>query len=188
MVPIWSAAQAGGMPLERFPGWTSATADTLFARTRGSGAEVIKLKGGAGFAVGLAIREVVHAVALDQRRILPVSSLVAGTYGLRDICISVPTVVGRGGVEAQLEIELWTKELSALRHSGQVLRETIDQVLKTNPNASKALSRPGPAAPVPPPSNGGTSRVTMGSGATGSRAGGSPRVTISGQGGGGRHG
>lgn len=193
MVPIWSAAQAGGMPLERFPGWTSATADTLFARTRGSGAEVIKLKGGAGFAVGLAIREVVHAVALDQKHILPVSSLVAGTYGLRDVCISVPTIVGRGGVEAQLEIELWTRELSALRQSGQVLRETIDQVLKTNPNASKSVPRPAPSDPgpsslVPPPSNGGTSRVTMGSAGNGSRSGGIPRVTISGQGGGGRHG
>src|SRR5919107_4660445 len=115
LVPIWSAAQAGGMPLDKFPGWTSSTADALFAKTRGSGAEVIKLKGGAGLAVGLAIREVVHAIALDQKRILPVSSLVAGVYGMRDVCLSVPTVVGRKGVEAQLEIELWTKELSALR-------------------------------------------------------------------------
>ena len=48
MVPIWSAAQAAGLPLEKFPGWTSGTADALFARTRGSGAEVIKLKGGPG--------------------------------------------------------------------------------------------------------------------------------------------
>ena len=52
MVPIWSAAQAAGLPLEKFPGWTASTAETLFAKTRGSGAEVIKLKGGAGFAVG----------------------------------------------------------------------------------------------------------------------------------------
>ena len=61
---------------------------------------MIKLKGGAGFAVGLSIREVVHSVALDQKRILPVSSLVNGPYGLRDVCISVPTVVGRNGVES----------------------------------------------------------------------------------------
>src|SRR5215472_6789314 len=46
MVPIWSAAQAAGLPLEKFPGWTSATAEALFAKARGSGAEVIKLKGG----------------------------------------------------------------------------------------------------------------------------------------------
>ena len=111
----------------KFPGWNAAPAEALFTRTRGSGAEVIKLKGGAGFAVGMSIREVVHAVALDPKRILPVSSLVNGPYGLRDVCISVPTVVGRKGVEAQLEIELWPKEVSALQHSAQVLRETIDR-------------------------------------------------------------
>src|SRR5947209_9907319 len=121
MVPIWSAAQAAGLPLEKFPGWTANTADALFAKTRGSGAEGIKRKGGAGFAVGLSIVEVIHAVALDSKRILPVGSLVNGTYGIRDVCLSVPTVVGRKGAEAQLEIDLWPKEVSAMQHSGQVL-------------------------------------------------------------------
>ncbi len=123
---------------------------------------MIKLKGGAGFAVGLAIREVVHAVALDQRRILPVSTLVKGPYGIRDVCISVPTIVGKGGALAQLEIDLWPKEVSALRHSATVLRETIDQVLKTNPGAASTLpavsAKP---APVPKPNG---SIVTMGGG------------------------
>jgi L-lactate dehydrogenase len=179
MVPIWSAAQAAGLPLEKYPGWSPSLGDSLFTRTKGSGAEVIKLKGGAGFAVGLSIREVVHAVALDSRRILPVSSLVNGTYGMRDVCISVPTVVGRSGVQAQLEIDLWPKETSALQHSAQVLRETIDQVLKANPKAAgKAVagapSRPAESGPRPV-------RVTMGSGGGNVSAGGS-RVTISGQG------
>jgi len=195
MVPVWSAAQAGGLPLEKFPGWSAAAGDALFARTKASGAEVIKLKGGAGFAVGLAIRDVVHAVALDQKRILPVSSLARGIYGVRDLCFSVPTVVGRGGVEAQLEIELWPKEIAALQHSGQVLRETIDQVLKKNPAAAKSAPQANPAAPKPaekpdrPGANGGSARVTMGSGGS---AGGdgrpASRVTISGQTGGGRRG
>ena len=188
MVPVWSAAQAAGLPLEKFPGWNASTADALFARTKGSGAEVIKMKGGAGFAVGLSIREVVHAVALDSKRILPVSSLVSGTYGLRDVCLSVPTVVGRRGVEAQLEIELWPKEISALQQSGQVLRETIDQVLKKNPNAAaSAPSRAEPNGPSKPAANGGNVRVTMGSGG-GGNGGGSSRVTISGQTRGGRNG
>ncbi len=182
MVPAWSSAQAAGLPLEKFPGWTTAKGDALFTRARGSGAEVIKLKGGAGFAVGISIREVVHAVALDSKRILPVSSLVSGTYGLRDVCLSVPTVVGRAGVEAQLEIELWPKEISALQHSGQVLRETIDQVLSKNPAA--AATAPANVATTDksrPSSNG--ARVTMSSG-----GGGNSRVTISGQTRGGRHG
>jgi L-lactate dehydrogenase len=179
MVPIWSAAQAAGLPLEKFPGWTSGTADALFARTRGSGAEVIKLKGGAGFAVGLAIRDVIHAIALDSRRILPVASLVSGTYGIRDLCISVPTVLGRAGVLAQLEIELWPKEVSSLQHSGQVLRGTIDQVFKSNPAAGKAVPRP--ASPAPSAAVPGV-KVTMSAGGNGGS--GKSRVTISGQGGG----
>ena len=129
MVPIWSSATIAGLPLEKFPGWNANQASELFTRTKGSGAEVIKRKGGAGFAVGLAIQEVIEAVALDRRAILPVSSVQRGCYGLRDVAISVPTVIGRGGVVDTLEIELWPKEVQGLRKSGQVLRQTVDQVL-----------------------------------------------------------
>jgi L-lactate dehydrogenase len=129
MVPIWSSATIAGLPLEKFPGWNAHQASELFTRTKGSGAEVIKRKGGAGFAVGLAIQEVIEAVALDRRAILPVSSVQRGCYGLRDVAISVPTVIGRDGVVDTLEIELWPKEVQALRKSGQVLRQTVDAVL-----------------------------------------------------------
>ena len=98
-------------------------------KTRGRGAEVIKKKGGAGFAVGVSIADVVHSIALDQRRILPVSSLQTSAYGLRDVAISVPTVVGRKGVLGHVEIELWPKEKIALQNSAGVLRETIGKVL-----------------------------------------------------------
>jgi L-lactate dehydrogenase len=193
MVPIWSTAQAAGLPLERYPGWNATTAEALLKRTRGSGAEVIKLKGGAGFAVGLSIRDVIHCAALDQKRIIPVSSLIEGAYGIRDVCLSVPTVVGRKGVEKQLEIELWPKETSALQHSAQVLRETIEAVFKANPRAAGSSARAAAAAPARPGGNmGATSaeglrpfRVTMGSNG-GNGTTGRSRVTISGQGQGGR--
>jgi L-lactate dehydrogenase len=129
MVPIWSSASIGGLPLEKFPGWNPNLASELFTRTKGSGAEVIKKKGGAGFAVGLAIQEVIETIALDRRRILPVSSVQSGCYGIRDVALSVPTTVGRGGVVATHEIDLWPKEVQALRKSGQVLRQTVDTVL-----------------------------------------------------------
>jgi L-lactate dehydrogenase len=130
MVPIWSSASVAGLPLERFPGWSIPIQNELFTRTKGSGAEVIKKKGGAGFAVGVAIQEVIEAVALDRRAILPVSTVQNGCYDLRDVAISVPTVVGRGGALDTHEIEIWPKEVQALRQSGRVLRETIDTVLK----------------------------------------------------------
>lgn len=129
MVPIWSAATLGGLPLDKFPGWTPNKATELFKRTKGSGAEVISKKGGAGFAVGIAIRDVIHSIALDQRRVLPVSSIQNGCYGIRDVALSTPTIVGRQGAEQHLEIELWPKEMQGLRNSGQVLRQTLKQVL-----------------------------------------------------------
>jgi len=130
MVAIWSAAQIAGLPLEKWPGISPATIQEVEKRTRGSGAEVIKKKTGAGFAVGVSIAEVVHSIALDRRRILPVSTLQTGAYQIRDVCLSVPTVVGREGILGHVEIELWPKERMGLQNSAKVLRETIDKVLK----------------------------------------------------------
>jgi L-lactate dehydrogenase len=129
MVPVWSSATVGGLPLEKYPGWSINSANEVFNRTKTSGAEVIKKKGGAGFAVGLAIKEVIEAIALDRRCLLPVSSVQSGCYGLRNVAISVPTVVGRTGVVATHEIELWPKEVQALKQSANVLRQTVDTVL-----------------------------------------------------------
>jgi L-lactate dehydrogenase len=72
---------------------------------------------------------VIESIALDRRRVLPVSSVQQGCYGIRDVALSVPTVVGRAGAVDRLEIDLWPKEIQGLRKSGQVLRETIETVL-----------------------------------------------------------
>ena len=130
MVPIWSSASIGGLPLDKWPGWTPHLANELFLRTKGSGAEVIQKKGGAGFAVGIAIRDVIESIALDNGRILPVSTVQDGCYGIRDVSLSVPTAVTRAGVAARYELELWPKELQALRRSGMVLRQTQQTVLQ----------------------------------------------------------
>lgn len=130
MVPIWSSATIAGVPLEKYPGWNTALAGELFTRTKGSGAEVIKRKGGAGFAVGIAIRDVIEAIALDRRCLLPVSTVQNGCYGIRDVALSVPTLVGRQGVLEQLQIDYWPKEIQGLRASGAALRKTLDVVLQ----------------------------------------------------------
>ena len=128
MVPIWSSASINGLPLTEYPGCVPAFQNQIFTRTRGSGAEVIKRKGGAGYAVGIAIRDVIHAIALDQKRILPVSSLIQGAYNVRDVCYSIPTVVGRRGVLDQVEMKLWPKEQTGLQQSARALKETMTKV------------------------------------------------------------
>lgn len=129
MVPVWSSAAIAGLPLEKYPGWNATLASELFIRTKGSGAEVIKRKGGAGFAVGIAIRDVIHAMALDRQCLLPVSTVQNGCYAIRDVALSVPTKVGRAGVIEQLQIDLWPKEIQSLRASGAALRKTLETVL-----------------------------------------------------------
>jgi L-lactate dehydrogenase len=128
MFPVWSAATYAGLPLAKLAGCTPTFQAQVFERTKGSGAEVIRRKGGAGWAVGVTIAEVIHAIARDLRQVLPVSTVQQGAYGLRGTAISVPTVVGRAGALAHLEVELWPKELQALQASARALNDTFGKV------------------------------------------------------------
>lgn len=130
MLPVWSSAAYAGLPLVKVPGCNASFQTQIFERTKGSGAEVIRRKGGAGWAVGLTIAEVVHAIALNKRTVLPVSTVQQGAYGLRNVAISVPTLVGRAGALAHLEVELWPKELSALQTSARALQDTYAKIAK----------------------------------------------------------
>lgn len=128
MLPVWSSATVNGLPLTGLPECTPGFQSAVFERTKGSGAEVIKKKGGAGWAVGIAIRDVIHAVLLNKKALLPVSSLVQGAYDIRGVCLSVPSVLGRKGVEKHVEIKLWPKELQALQNSAKALKDTLAKV------------------------------------------------------------
>lgn len=130
MVPVWSSATVGGLPLGGLPGMNPSLQKKLFDRTKGSGAEVIRRKGGAGWAVGATIAEVVHAIALNRQQLLPVSSSQRGkAYGIRGLSISVPTVVGKDGVLEHVEIDLWPKEKQGLQASARALQETLGKVI-----------------------------------------------------------
>lgn len=130
MFPVWSAATLDGFPLTKFPGMTPQFQNEIFERTKKSGAEVISRKGGAGWAVGVTINEVLKAVQLDKKQILPVSSLMTGAYGIRDVCLSVPTVVGRAGIIDHVELELTPREMTALQNSARTLKGNLSKVEK----------------------------------------------------------
>jgi L-lactate dehydrogenase len=147
MVPIWSSATVAGLPIAQWPGFNANVQRETFEETKTAGATLIKLKGGSGFAVGLSIREVVEALAMDKRRMLPVSTLQQGLYGLRDVCLSVPTVVGCGGARQQIELELTPKERMGLQNSARVLREIIEQV-EARVGKVRAGGTAAPAKPV----------------------------------------
>lgn len=128
MVPIWSSATVGGADIGSIPGFTKEKGDAIFAATKTSGAEVIRMKQGAGRAVGMSIAEVVNAIALDNGRVLPVSALQKGALGVSDIAYSLPTVVGRKGAVQVWEPKVTDAEAEGLRKSAQSLKDTWAQV------------------------------------------------------------
>ena len=127
MVPILSSATIGGVPMSSIPNYEKEIND-VFEFTRKSGAEVIRLKGGAGRAVGVSIREVVEAIALNSDKVLPVSSWQKGTLGISDISLSLPTKVGRAGVVEVLEPAVNDTEREGLHKSAQSLKDVLAQI------------------------------------------------------------
>ena len=130
MVPIWSSATAAGVSLIKLDSFSTVAQQKVFERTKTSGAECIKLKGGAGWAVGLTIAEVIHVIALDQPTVLPVSTQLTGEYGIRGTCTSVPTLLNRSGVVKRYEIELWPREASGIVAGARQLDETYAKIAK----------------------------------------------------------
>jgi L-lactate dehydrogenase len=128
MVPIWSSATIGGASIASIPGFDQATGDAIFDLTKKSGAEVIRMKGGAGWAVGVSIRAVVEAIALDSATLLPVSSMQQGALGIKDVCLSMPTRVGRKGVCQVFEPKVSDAERDALKASEAALKDVWSKV------------------------------------------------------------
>jgi malate dehydrogenase len=125
MVPILSLTSVSGVPLRQL-----LPADRIAAivrRTQQGGGEIVNLlkTGSAFYAPTAAQAELVHAVATDAHRLLPVAAHLRGEFGERDVSIGVPVVLGRAGVEKVVEVELTDEERSAFRASVAAVREDL---------------------------------------------------------------
>lgn len=128
MVPIWSSATVNGIAISSLNGFTKELGDSLFDKTKKSGAEVISLKGGAGRAVGVSIKEVVEAIALDHGALLPVSVRQNGAMGISGVCLSLPTRVGRAGALEVIEPTVTDAEREGLHKSAESLKAVLAQL------------------------------------------------------------
>lgn len=114
-VALWSRAHVAGMPVREKD-------EALFRETRDAAYRIIERKGATYYAVAAGLVRIVESILRDQKSVLTVSTRIDGAYGIRDVCLSLPAVLGRGGVERVLELELAADELAALRRSAEVLR------------------------------------------------------------------
>ena len=95
---------------------------------RNSAYHIIDYKGSAYYGIGLSLVRITEAMLRNEHSILTVSSLLDGQYGIEDVCLSVPTIVGDGGIELIIDAELTSEELIALRASAAAIRNVLDQL------------------------------------------------------------
>ena len=91
---------------------------------------IIKRKGATYYAIGLGLLSIVDAILGDHRTVLSVSGLMQGQYGIRDICLSLPCIVGANGIEEVLTLNLSAEEEKGFRSSAEKLRSTLDALPK----------------------------------------------------------
>jgi malate dehydrogenase len=124
MVPVVSATTVGGVPLRRLV--SDDRIEAMVERTRKGGGEIVKLLGtSAWYAPGAAAAQMVDAVVLDQKRVLPCTALLQGEYGIDDLYMGVPVKLGAGGIEEIVELELTDEERAALDESADAVRDVV---------------------------------------------------------------
>ncbi|HYO70737.1 MAG TPA: L-lactate dehydrogenase [Archangium sp.] len=129
-LPLWSSATVGAMPLMQWsaPGHSRLTDEDrtrIFDNVRNAAYQIIRGKGATNYAIGLATAQILEAVLYDEHRVLPVSSRLDGYLGISDVCMSVPSIVNRTGVETALEVPLNDTEREGLRRSADTIRQAI---------------------------------------------------------------
>jgi malate dehydrogenase len=124
MVPVVSATAVGGVPLADLA--SPEAIEAMVERTRTGGGELVELLGtSAWYAPGAAAAQMVDAVVLDQKRVLPCTALLQGEYGIDDLYMGVPVKLGAAGVEEIVELDLTAEERSALEESAAAVRDVV---------------------------------------------------------------
>ena len=130
---VWSGAQVAGIHINHFCELRGhfehqAAMERLAQEVKDSAYEIIERKGATYYGVAVAVRRIAEAIVKDEHAVLPVSSLMQGEFGLEDLCLSIPTVVGRDVVEMVVDIYLNNEENEKLQGSAKALKEVLDSL------------------------------------------------------------
>jgi len=124
MVPLPRLTTVGGVPLEKL--MDKETSDAIVQRTRVGGGEIVKLLGtSAWYAPGAAAALMAEAVIMDKKLIVPVSIRLDGEYGLNDVYLGLPVVLGKDGIEKVIELDLTDEELELLNNSANSVKSVM---------------------------------------------------------------
>jgi malate dehydrogenase len=125
MVPVVSATTVGGVPLQKIV--TPEKIESMVQRTAKGGGELVELLGtSAWYAPGAAAAQMVDAIMLDEKRVLPCTAYLEGEYGIDGLYMGVPVKLGSGGIEAIYQLDLSTEEQAMLGESAGAVREVVE--------------------------------------------------------------
>ena len=126
--PALSTANIGSVPLSAMPGYNEKEMHAIHYTVRTVVYDIIKKKGATNFAICICVTQLVHAILGNTHEIFPVSTVLHGEYGIKDVAISTPAVLGRSGIVEELELPLNVKEKKALKKSVAILKKAIRSV------------------------------------------------------------
>ena len=127
-VVLWSSAHVGGTPLREWPSWSAEREQPIATEVRTAAYEIIKRKGATNHAIGLTTAALLRSALRGERRVLTVSRVQTGALGLRDVALSLPTVVDVDGAVDVIPVKLDAAEREGLDRSAGVLRKAIDSL------------------------------------------------------------
>ena len=130
---VWSGANVSGVDLDQFchlrgDPLNRAEMERIYQGVRDSAYAIIRRKGATYYGIAMAVGRIAQCILRDEKAVLPVSAVLEGQYGLEGLCLSVPSIVGKGGLEEVLEIPLGAEEREALIRSARQMREAIASV------------------------------------------------------------
>ena len=130
---VWGGANVSGIDLNHFcelRGYFDhqGSMQRIYESVRDSAYQIIERKGATYYGIAMAVARIAECIVKDQRSVLPVSVCLGGQYGLNGLCLSIPSIVGRRGVEQILEIPLSEEESNALHASAKQLQEVIEHL------------------------------------------------------------
>ena len=102
--------------------------DEIINEVRTAGAEVIKRKGATFYAIAMSVNKICDNILRDANNIMTVSTMMNGKYGINDVCLSLPAVIGANGIEKEVTPTLTDEEIEKLKASAAALRSVLDQL------------------------------------------------------------
>ena len=133
-IAAWSSANVSGIPVNDFCEMRghfehTKSMERIADEVKNSAYEIIEKKGATYYGIAMSVKRICEAIVRDEKSILPISSIQHNNYGISDVALSMPAIVGKGGVECTVPFELSKKEVEALQESAKTLKEVINDAL-----------------------------------------------------------